>query len=312
MTAKTALIVDDSKSARFALRRYLEGQQYNVVAVESAAEAMGFLATHRPEVIFLDHVMPGTDGFEALRILKADPDLAAIPVVICSSSEGPGFNARARVAGASGVLQKPPHPEQLTRILQSIATSAAVVEMPASPKIEPSRQAGAIHATPSAAPATTSTGAEGASLEGRSDDREIREQVDSRLKKISQGLLVQFAEIKATVGHLANQQLQLAESAGTLRSELRARLDENSSALRLVTSRIESLERDVFGQLTAMRIQMEATLRSHTERVSEIVQFARQAATEEAQVVAERTVMSAAIRLSDQISDAILGAVGRR
>lgn len=311
MTARTALVVDDSKSARFALRRYLEGHQYQVDAVESATEAMNFLATARPQIIFMDHVMPGTDGFEALRAIKADARLAAIPVVICSANEGPEFNAQARAVGASGVLQKPPNPEQLTRILYELAAVGPImspepeppprapVELVASMPLEPTRP-------------TALTAPPGSALSRNLEDTAVREQLEGRMKKISQGLFVQFAEIKATVGHLANQQVQLAEVPANLRSEFRVNFEQTNQALRLVTSRIEGLERELFGQLTSLRTHMEAMLKSNTDRVNEIVQFARQAATEEAQVVAERTVMSAAMRISDQLSDAILGAVGRR
>lgn len=294
MTARTALVVDDSKSARFALRRYLEGHQFRVDAAESAAEAMNLLAQQRPEVIFLDDVMPGVDGFEALRVIKARADLASIPVVICSSNEGPAFNAQARAVGATAVLQKPPNPEQLTRILDRLAEILPVAQ-PARHRPAPAAEI---------LPVTTF----GSALE----DAQIREQVDTRLRKVSQGLVVQFAEMKATIAHLANQQVQLAESPNQLRGEFRGGLDETQQALRLLTARLETLERETFAQLTAMRTQMEALLKSHSDRVSEIVQFARQTAAEEAQVVAERTVMSAALRISDQLSDAILGAIGRR
>lgn len=293
MTARTALVVDDSKSARFALRRYLEGHQFTVAAAESAAEAMLLLAQQRPEVIFLDDVMPVTDGFETLRLIKADAALASIPVVICSSNEGPAFNAQARAAGATAVLQKPPHPDQLSRILDRLAEILPV----AAPASKPGSVAEVL-------PAQLRT--------PRLDDAEVRDQIDTRLRKVSQGMVVQFAEMKATIAHLANQQAQLAESPHQLRGEFRSGLDETQQALRLISGRLETLERETFAQLTAMRAQMEAMLKSHSDRVSEVVQFARQTAAEEAQVVAERTVMSAAMRISDQLSDAILGAIGRR
>lgn len=296
MTARTALVVDDSKSARLALRRYLEGHHFRVDAAESAAEAMNLLATQRPEVIFLDDVMPEVDGFQALRVIKATANLASIPVVICSSNEGPAFNAQARAAGAIAVLQKPPNPEQLTRILDCLAEILPLPEPPRrTPELKPAAEI--LPAAPF-----------GPGL----DDTLVREQVDTRLRKVSQGLVVQFAEMKATIAHLANQQVQLAESPNQLRGEFRGGLDETQQALRLVTARLETLERETFAQITVMRTQMEALLKSHSDRVSEVVQFARQAAAEEAQVVSERTVMSAAIRISDQLSDAILGAIGRR
>ena len=328
MIGRSALVIDDSKSARFALRRYLEGHRYQVEAVESADDAMRYLETAKPGVIFLDHVMPGVDGFTVLKNLRANANTAAIPVVICSSNEGPEFNAQARAAGANCVLQKPPNPEQLYRILDDLEGGGESLSAPAplpDVQVPPvgSRFPVASRPTPAPmlntamAPTSDSTG-----MAANAGEDAIREQLESRMKKVSQGLFVQFAEIKATVAHLASQQAKLADQAKSsdqtqlarteLRAEFRNGLDETNQALRLVTSRIEGIEREIFSQLTAMRTHLDATLKTHADRVTELAQFARQAAAEEAQVVAERTVMSAALRISDQLADAILGAVGRR
>ena len=125
MSQRTALVVDDSRSARFALRKHLEHHAFKVDTAESARAAYHWLESQTPDLIFLDHVMPGEDGFEALRHLKADPRTASIPVVICSSNEGGAFTAEARSQGAADVLQKPPSPEQLKRVLQQIEETAA-------------------------------------------------------------------------------------------------------------------------------------------------------------------------------------------
>jgi len=329
MIGRSALVIDDSKSARFALRRYLEGHRYQVEAVESADDAMRFLEGSKPGVIFLDHVMPGVDGFTVLRNLRANADTARIPVVICSSNEGPEFNEMARAAGANCVLQKPPNPEQLYRILDDLerGEDPSTAQFP-TPTAVPTVQSGALRfpvaARPPAAPISNGVMAAGPAGSGiaTSGEDAIREQLELRMKRVSQGLFVQFAEIKATVAHLASQQTKLAEqtrlteqnqSGSTeLRTEFRNGIDETHQALRLVTSRIEGIERELFSQLTAMRTHVDATLKVHADRVSEVVQSARQAAAEEAQVVAERTVMAAALRISDQLADAILGAVGRR
>ena len=110
MSQRTALVVDDSRSARFALRKHLEHHAFKVDTAESARAAYHWLESQTPDLIFLEHVMPGEDGFEALRHLKADPRTASIPVVICSSNEGGAFTAEARSQGAADVLQKPPSP----------------------------------------------------------------------------------------------------------------------------------------------------------------------------------------------------------
>lgn len=122
---RTALVVDDSKSARFALRRYLEGHAFKVDTADSAQQAYLALQQQRPDLIFLDHIMPGIDGFEALRQLKQDPETAAIPIIICSSNEGEAFVAEAREQGAVGVLPKPPTPELLQRVLASVEQQAS-------------------------------------------------------------------------------------------------------------------------------------------------------------------------------------------
>lgn len=288
--------------------------------MESADDAMRFLEGSKPGVIFLDHVMPGVDGFAVLKNLRANADTARIPVVLCSSNEGPEFNAQARAAGANCVLQKPPNPEQLYRILDDLERGDDPAAQGGVRPMNAPRFAVARPAAPALNGVVAANSERTAVANGGEDA--IREQLESRMKKVSQGLFVQFAEIKATVAHLASQQTKLAEqsrlseqtnSARTeLRAEFRNGLDETNQALRLVTSRIEGIEREIFSQLTTMRTHLDATLKTHADRVTDVVQFARQAAAEEAQVVAERTVMSAALRISDQLADAILGAVGRR
>ncbi len=121
---KTALVVDDSKSARFALRKFLEGFNYKVDTAESANDAYRILGGALPAVIFMDHIMPGTDGFEALRVLKTDARTSHLPVVLCSSNEGEEFVAQAKARGASDVLQKPPSPEQLAGVLANLSSRA--------------------------------------------------------------------------------------------------------------------------------------------------------------------------------------------
>src|SRR3569623_1018327 len=135
MAFKTALVVDDSKSARFALRRFLENQYYKVETAESAETCYAALKQIRPDVIFLDHVMPGADGFEVLRHIKLDSSTAGIKVVICSSHDGEDFVRKATEGGAAGVLIKPPSPEQLASILAridppAVAPVAAVIPAP--------------------------------------------------------------------------------------------------------------------------------------------------------------------------------------
>jgi len=71
-------------------------------------------------VIFLDHMMPGMDGFETLTAVKGNARTAAIPVVMYTSREGDAYMGQALQLGAIGVLQKPVKPEELAQILERV------------------------------------------------------------------------------------------------------------------------------------------------------------------------------------------------
>jgi CheY-like chemotaxis protein len=106
MAQKRALIVDDSRSARLFLARILEKHEIDVDSVESAEAAIGYLASRRPDVIFMDHMMPGMDGFQAVQAIKNDPRTATIPIMMYTSQEGEVYLGQARALGAVGVLPK--------------------------------------------------------------------------------------------------------------------------------------------------------------------------------------------------------------
>jgi CheY-like chemotaxis protein len=106
MLNKSALIIDDSATARTMLKHKLH--RFDVM-VESAAdgfEALDLLQTHQPDVIFLDHIMPGMDGFQVLDQLKSNPLTQAIPVVMYTSQAAPKYTIEAMALGAVGVMPK--------------------------------------------------------------------------------------------------------------------------------------------------------------------------------------------------------------
>ena len=117
---KRALVVDDSKSARLVLRRMLEKHDVFVDTVESATEALEFLISNRPDVIFMDHMMPGMNGFEAVRAIKDNPQTATIPVMMYTSKGGDLYLGQARALGAVGVLPKTVAPAELYASLKRI------------------------------------------------------------------------------------------------------------------------------------------------------------------------------------------------
>jgi CheY-like chemotaxis protein len=107
MSFNTALIVDDSKLARIALKRKLEQRGLQIVMAEDAAQALGLLQNTPIDIVFMDHLMPEMDGFEATREIKANAATAHVPVIMCSGKEKEGYLEEARAIGASNVLPKP-------------------------------------------------------------------------------------------------------------------------------------------------------------------------------------------------------------
>lgn len=116
---KTALIVDDSRVARAVLRKILVEFGIDVDESPSAEAAIEHLRFESPDVIFLDHMMPGMDGFEALNALKANPRTATIPVLMYTTQEGQLYMSQARALGAVDILPKNLAPADVERILRS-------------------------------------------------------------------------------------------------------------------------------------------------------------------------------------------------
>ena len=120
MAAKRALIVDDSKSARLFLARILEKYELDVDNAENAESAIEYLTTHRPDVIFMDHMMPGMDGFQAVQAIKNNPRTATIPIMMYTSQEGELYLGQARALGAVGVLPKQIKQADVSKVLYQL------------------------------------------------------------------------------------------------------------------------------------------------------------------------------------------------
>src|ERR1700688_4087522 len=120
MTARRALVVDDSKSARAFLTRILERYELAVDGVESAEQAIEYLTHQRPDVIFMDHMMPGMDGFQAVQAIKNNPLTATIPIMMYTSQEGELYLGQARALGAVGVLPKQIKQADVSKVLYQL------------------------------------------------------------------------------------------------------------------------------------------------------------------------------------------------
>jgi CheY-like chemotaxis protein len=120
MTNGLALVVDDSRTARITLKRMLEKHDLHVDTVESAQQALDYLVSKTPNVIFMDHMMPGMDGLQAVRAIKNNPATATIPIMMYTSKEGDLYVSQARALGAIGILPKQVEPAQLFEVLSNL------------------------------------------------------------------------------------------------------------------------------------------------------------------------------------------------
>jgi CheY-like chemotaxis protein len=125
MTIKNALVVDDSKSARMILQRLLEKMNVITQGVESGEEALRYLENKQPDIIFMDHMMPGMDGLEATKTIKNNPKTQSIPTIMYTSKEGEGYNSLAMSHGAMGVLPKPANQQAIMAVIDSLENTAA-------------------------------------------------------------------------------------------------------------------------------------------------------------------------------------------
>ena len=131
MTIKSALLVDDSKVARFALSKLLEKISLKVDMVNSGEEALSYLASNNnPDVIFMDQLMPGMNGVDATKEIKMNPETSEIPIIMCTSKKSDEFSEDARNFGIYGVLTKPAESQQVVELIEKLTSDIANNTLP--------------------------------------------------------------------------------------------------------------------------------------------------------------------------------------
>jgi len=120
------LIVDDSPTERLYLTDILVKNGFAVSTAVNGDEAIERIRAERPELILMDVVMPGTNGFQVTRAIARDPELAALPVIICSSKNQETDRIWGLRQGAKDYLVKPVDPERLLASIAAVATAGGV------------------------------------------------------------------------------------------------------------------------------------------------------------------------------------------
>jgi len=111
--SKRILVVEDQEDNRQIIRDLLAATDYEITEAESGEKALAAVAKQRPDLILMDIQLPGIDGYEVTRRIKADPALRSIPIIAVTSYALSGEEQKARAAGCDEYVPKPDSPRQL-------------------------------------------------------------------------------------------------------------------------------------------------------------------------------------------------------
>ena len=112
------LVVEDQPDNRRIMRDLLASVGYEMIEAIDGEAGVRLADEQRPELILMDIQLPGLDGYEATRRIKAEPELRAIPIIVVTSYALSGDDAKARAAGADDYVAKPFSPRQLLAMIR--------------------------------------------------------------------------------------------------------------------------------------------------------------------------------------------------
>lgn len=116
------LVVDDTSDTRDMYAEYLDHRGFRAQTASDGREAVRRALRTHPSIIVMDLAMPILDGWEATRILRADPRTKDIPIVVLTGYGQPEHRQRAHECGACCVLTKPCAPDTLVAALETLLT----------------------------------------------------------------------------------------------------------------------------------------------------------------------------------------------
>lgn len=291
MQIKLALVVDDSKSARFSLKKLLQKQGIETDFAESAGDALNYLEGRRPDVIFMDHLMPGMDGFDATKAIKNNSATADIPVIMCTSKEGSDYAEQAMATGAYAILPKPAPEATLMAVLNQLAQAPA---------------AGADSGTDAGKQLSPTAG-----MGQRAVESLVKKLLDDQLSILRKHLTESLqAQIKEQV------ELTLAQTRESFRKELADSMDStiNATAQRhakqvateMFDHRFDDLanhiQGQVVGQIVEIQANIEALRKPSTEFINEVKNIAQFTAAAAAGEAAKVTAADTTARLFEEVS----------
>ena len=120
MTEKKILIIDDEFPMRYLIEHQLKREGFTVTLAKDGPDGIAAVSRHKPDLVVLDVMMPGMDGFEVCHQIKATPETSQIPVIFLTASEAKEYKTRAFAVGADDYLTKPFLAEELLAHISAV------------------------------------------------------------------------------------------------------------------------------------------------------------------------------------------------
>jgi twitching motility two-component system response regulator PilH len=121
MAIRKVLVVDDSKTELLFLTDLLQKNGFSVKTAENAEDAMRRLEEEQPDLILMDIVMPGQNGFQLTRAIARNPQYASVPIIMCTSKNQETDRLWGMRQGARDYIVKPVNPAELIAKISALA-----------------------------------------------------------------------------------------------------------------------------------------------------------------------------------------------
>lgn len=112
------MVIDDSRTIRRTAETLLQKEGYQVISATDGFEALSMIADNKPDLIFLDVMMPRLDGYQTCALLKHHQVFRHTPVVMLSSKDGLFDRARGRIVGSDSYITKPFTRDELMAVIK--------------------------------------------------------------------------------------------------------------------------------------------------------------------------------------------------
>ena len=116
----TALIIEDNDDNMELISFILKNESYDLIQAKSGEDGVDMALEHKPDVIILDIQLPGIDGYEVLKRIRASEIDGSIPVIAMTSYAMSGDRERLLAAGCNGYIEKPISPEVVAKQIRAI------------------------------------------------------------------------------------------------------------------------------------------------------------------------------------------------